>query len=115
MRRRLLAVLMVLMGAAALLLSVPLAESYAAGRTEHLLLRRRADAVRFADLADRVRSPADRTELSTEIRRYAGLYGASVAVSDTSGRTFARAGAPVPSPQAREALGGPAGQRPAER
>ncbi|MFJ3660244.1 ATP-binding protein [Streptomyces sp. NPDC090119] len=105
MRRRLLAVLMVLMGVAALLLSVPLAESFAAGRTEHLLLQRRADAVRFADLADRVRSPADRTELTTEIRRYAGLYGASVAVSDTAGRTVARAGSAVPSAEAREALG----------
>src|SRR3954471_14538941 len=95
MRRRLLAVLMVLMGAATLLLSVPLADSYASGRTEHLLLRRRADAVRFADLADRVRSPADRAELSTEISRYTGLYGASVTVVDSAGRTLARAGAVI--------------------
>lgn len=93
MRRRLLAVLMVLMGAAALLLCVPLADAYARGRTEHLLLQRRSEAVRFADLADRMRSAADRAELSAEIGRYAQLYGAGVVVVDSAGATVARAGA----------------------
>ncbi|MFI8344789.1 ATP-binding protein [Streptomyces sp. NPDC085639] len=95
MRRRLLAVLMVLMGAAALLLCVPLADAYARGRTEHLLLQRRSEAVRFADLADladRMRTAADRAELSAEISRYAQLYGAGVVVVDTAGATVARAG-----------------------
>ncbi|MGW6980527.1 ATP-binding protein [Streptomyces sp. NPDC054932] len=92
MRRRLLAVLMVLMGAAALLLCVPLADAYARGRTEHLLLQRRSEAVRFADLADRMRTAADRAELSAEIGRYAQLYGAGVVVVDTAGATVARAG-----------------------
>ncbi|MBA2950578.1 HAMP domain-containing sensor histidine kinase [Streptomyces himalayensis] len=92
MRRRLLAVLMVLMGAATLLLSLPLADAYARGRTEHLLLQRRSDAVRFADLADRIRTGPDRAELTAEIRRYAELYGAGVAVVDTAGRTVDRAG-----------------------
>ncbi|MFJ7589309.1 ATP-binding protein [Streptomyces sp. NPDC097617] len=92
MRRRLLAVLMVLMGAAALLLCVPLADAYARGRTEHLLLQRRSEAVRFADLADRMRTAADRAELSAEIGRYAELYGAGVVVVDTAGATVARAG-----------------------
>ncbi|MEU9144609.1 HAMP domain-containing sensor histidine kinase [Streptomyces sp. NPDC048349] len=93
MRRRLLAVLMVLMGAAALLLCVPLADAYARGRTEHLLLQRRSEAVRFADLADRMRTEADRLELSAEIGRYAQLYGARVVVVDTAGAPVARAGA----------------------
>lgn len=93
MRRRLLAVLMVLMGAAALLLCVPLADAYARGRTEHLLLQRRSEAVRFADLADRMRTGPDRVELSAEIGRYAQLYGAGVVVVDTAGGTVARAGA----------------------
>ncbi|MEU1573349.1 HAMP domain-containing sensor histidine kinase [Streptomyces collinus] len=97
MRRRLLAVLLVLMGAAAVLLSLPLASSYADGRTEHLLLQRRSEAVRYADVADRVRTEADRTELSAEIRRYAELYGATVTVVDTAGRTIARAGPGAPS------------------
>ncbi|MCX5308302.1 HAMP domain-containing histidine kinase [Streptomyces sp. NBC_00160] len=92
MRRRLLAVLMVLMGAAALLLCIPLADAYARGRTEHLLLQRRSEAVRFADLADRMRTAADRAELSAEIGRYAQLYGAGVVVVDSSGATVARAG-----------------------
>ncbi|MFD6974703.1 hypothetical protein ACFWBA_41460, partial [Streptomyces sp. NPDC059949] len=92
MRRRLLAVLMVLMGAAALLLCIPLADAYARGRTEHLLLQRRSEAVRFADLADRMRTAADRAELSAEIGRYAQLYGAGVVVVDTAGATVARAG-----------------------
>ncbi|MFF8271570.1 sensor histidine kinase [Streptomyces sp. NPDC016562] len=93
MRRRLLAVLMVLMGVAALLLCLPLADAYARGRTEHLLLQRRSEAVRFADLADRMRTEADRAELSAEIGRYAQLYGAGVLVVDTAGATLARAGA----------------------
>lgn len=93
MRRRLLAVLMVLMGAAALLLCLPLADSYARGRTEHLLLQRRSEAVRFADLADRMRTDADRSELSAEIGRYAQLYGAGVVVVDPAGTAVARAGA----------------------
>ncbi|MET8754522.1 HAMP domain-containing sensor histidine kinase [Streptomyces sp. NPDC004667] len=92
MRRRLLAVLLVLMGAATLLLCLPLADAYARGRTEHLLLQRRSEAVRFADLAERMRTSADRRELSDEIERYAQLYGASVAVVDTAGGTVARAG-----------------------
>lgn len=93
MRRRLLVVLTVLMGVAALLLCAPLADTYARGRTEHLLLQRRSEAVRFADLADRMRTGADRLELSAEIDRYAQLYGAGVVVVDTAGATVARAGA----------------------
>lgn len=84
---------MVLMGAAALLLCAPLADAYARGRTEHLLLQRRSEAVRFADLADRMRTDADRSELSAEIGRYAQLYGARVVVVDTAGAVVARAGA----------------------
>ncbi|MFJ4317969.1 ATP-binding protein [Streptomyces lavendulae] len=96
MRRRLLAVLLVLMGTATLLLCLPLADAYARGRTEHLLLQRRSEAVRFADLAERMRTAADRRELSDEIERYAQLYGASVAVVDTAGGTLARAGTAPP-------------------
>ncbi|MFF3110040.1 ATP-binding protein [Kitasatospora sp. NPDC057904] len=93
MRRRLLAVLTALIGTAVLLLSLPLADSYARGRTEHLLLQRRADAVRFADLANRIRTDADRRELTAELTRYAELYGAAVTVVDTSGGVLGRAGA----------------------
>ncbi|MFD3541402.1 ATP-binding protein [Streptomyces sp. NPDC058662] len=105
MRRRLLAVLMVLMGVAALLLCVPLADAYARGRTEHLLLQRRSEAVRFADLADRVRTVPDRQELSAEIGRYAQLYGAGVVVVDTAGATVARAGTGRAAAVAADAAG----------
>lgn len=101
---------MVLMGAAALLLCVPLADAYARGRTEHLLLQRRSEAVRFADLADRAGTEADRAELSAEIGRYAELYGAAVVVVDPSGATVARAG----SATARTALTGPGAASAAE-
>lgn len=97
MRRRLLAVLTVLMGVSALLLCLPLGEAYARGRTEHLLLQRRSEAVRFADLAERMRTEADQAELAAEIGRYAELYGAGVVVVDTAGAPVARAGAQPPA------------------
>ncbi|MFJ2580804.1 ATP-binding protein [Kitasatospora aureofaciens] len=101
MRRRLLAVLTALIGTAVLLLALPLADSYARGRTEHLLLQRRADGVRFADLANRIRTDADRRELDAEITRYAQLYRATVTVVDTAGRTIGQAG---PAPAGATAL-----------
>ncbi|MFE0582192.1 ATP-binding protein [Streptomyces sp. NPDC058874] len=104
MRRRLLAVLTMLMGVAALLLCLPFAEGYARGRTEHLLLQRRSEAVRFAGLAERMRTEADRAELAAEIGRYAELYGAGVVVVDSAGATSARAGA-APGAGVAEALG----------
>ncbi|MEV7603706.1 HAMP domain-containing sensor histidine kinase [Kitasatospora sp. NPDC089797] len=103
MRRRLLAVLTALIGTAVLLLALPLADSYARGRTEHLLLQRRADAVRFAELADRIRTDADRRELDAELTRYAQLYGAAVTVVDTTGRTVGRAGPAAVGAAARRA------------
>ncbi|MFJ8477095.1 ATP-binding protein [Kitasatospora sp. NPDC094011] len=103
MRRRLLAVLTALIGTAVLLLALPLADSYARGRTEHLLLQRRADGVRFAELADRIRTDADRRELDAELTRYAQLYGAVVTVVDTAGNTVGRAGPAPTGPAARQA------------
>ncbi|MFD7450132.1 sensor histidine kinase [Kitasatospora sp. NPDC059827] len=103
MRRRLLAVLTALIGTAVLLLALPLADSYARGRTEHLLLQRRADGVRFAELADRIRTDADRRELDAELTRYAQLYGAAVTVVDTVGHTVGRAGPAPVGPAARQA------------
>ena len=96
MARRLLIILMVLMGVASLALCVPLADSYARGRTEQLLLQRRTEAARFAHLATSVVTDADRAEVSTEIRRYAELYGASVALVDDRGHTLLNAGPTAP-------------------
>ncbi|MGW2374592.1 ATP-binding protein [Kitasatospora sp. NPDC001683] len=103
MRRRLLAVLTALIGTAVLLLALPLADSYARGRTEHLLLQRRADGVRFAELADRIRTDADRRELDAELTRYAQLYGAAVTVVDTAGHIVGRAGPAPGGTAARQA------------
>ncbi|MFD5465064.1 ATP-binding protein [Kitasatospora sp. NPDC127059] len=103
MRRRLLAVLTALIGTAVLLLALPLADSYARGRTEHLLLQRRADAVRFAELADRIRTDADHRELDAELGRYAQLYGAAVTVVDAAGHTVGRAGTAPRGAAARQA------------
>ncbi|MEV8099198.1 HAMP domain-containing sensor histidine kinase [Kitasatospora sp. NPDC085879] len=105
MRRRLLTVLTALMAVATLLLALPLADAYARGRTEHLLLQRRADAVRFAELADRVRTDADRAELAAETTRYAELYRAGVDVVDAAGRTVGRSGPADDGPAAAEARG----------
>jgi signal transduction histidine kinase len=92
MARRLLIILMLLMGVASIALCVPLADSYARGRTEQLLLQRRTEAVRFANLAAAVVTHADQTEVSVEIDRYAELYGTGVALVDGQGHTLLSAG-----------------------
>ncbi|MEV6794074.1 HAMP domain-containing sensor histidine kinase [Streptomyces sp. NPDC051320] len=92
MRRRLLIVLMLLMGVASIALSIPLAESYAHSRTEQLLLQRRTEAARFANLSVGMTTPADRAQVSTEIQRYSELYGASVELVDGQGHLVLRAG-----------------------
>ncbi|MFJ9542990.1 sensor histidine kinase [Streptomyces sp. NPDC101225] len=92
MARRLLIILTVLMGIASLALSMPLADSYARDRTEQLLLQRRTEAVRFANLAASVVTDADRSEVSTEMRRYADLYGSGVALVDGQGHVLLQTG-----------------------
>ncbi|MFF5445578.1 ATP-binding protein [Streptomyces sp. NPDC012888] len=111
MTRRLLAVLMAFTVVATLLLCVPLADAYARGRAAQLLLQRRSEAVRFADLADRVRTPADRAELTAETARYAQLYGAAVVVVDTAGATVVRAGTGPAAAAASAARAGEGGLR----
>lgn len=81
--------LIVLMIAA---LAVPLGISYASHRTNRLLLDRRADATRFAELADQAAREGDRTALTAEVTRYAELYGAAVRVRDRDGSVLVDAG-----------------------
>ncbi|MFI6790414.1 sensor histidine kinase [Nonomuraea sp. NPDC050383] len=69
-------------------LAVPLALSYASHRTNRLLLDRRADATRFAELADQAARDGDHTGLTSEVVRYAELYGAAVRVRDRAGRVL---------------------------
>ncbi|MGW3344687.1 sensor histidine kinase [Nonomuraea rubra] len=73
-------------------LAVPLGLAYAAHRTNRLLLDRRADATRFAELADQAARDDDRTGLIAEINRYADLYGAAVRVRDRDGSLRLSAG-----------------------
>ncbi|MGW4468700.1 sensor histidine kinase [Nonomuraea sp. NPDC004354] len=81
--------LIVLMIAA---LAVPLGMAYASHRTNRLLLDRRADATRFAELADQAARENDRTALTAEVIRYADLYGAAVVVKGRDGTTLVHAG-----------------------
>ncbi|MFI7421043.1 ATP-binding protein [Nonomuraea sp. NPDC049684] len=73
-------------------LAVPLGLAYASHRTNRLLLDRRADATRFAELADAAARDDDRTGLIIEVSRYADLYGAAVRVRDRDGSILVSAG-----------------------
>ncbi|MEV4257886.1 HAMP domain-containing sensor histidine kinase [Spirillospora sp. NPDC049652] len=92
MRTRLVAVLTTLVVLVIAGLAVPLGGAYATHRTGRLLLDRRADATRFAELADLAARTGDRGSLQPEIARYASLYGASVWIQDRDGKVVARAG-----------------------
>ncbi|MEU7740471.1 HAMP domain-containing sensor histidine kinase [Nonomuraea sp. NPDC049158] len=73
-------------------LAVPLGFAYASHRTNRLLLDRRADATRFAELADQAARDDDRTALTAEVVRYADLYGAAIRVRDRDGMIVVTAG-----------------------
>ncbi|WP_433479334.1 ATP-binding protein [Spirillospora sp. CA-142024] len=92
MRPRLVAVFTALIVLVITALSVPLGLAYASHRANRLLLDRRADATRFAELADRAAREGDRTALVPEITRYAELYGAAVRIRDRDGALVAEAG-----------------------
>jgi signal transduction histidine kinase len=92
-RRRLVATFATLIALVIAGLAIPLALAYSSHRTGRLLLDRRADATRFAELADQAVRDGDSTALAAEIARYAALYGAAVRVRDRDGTVLAEAGA----------------------
>ncbi|MBT2213121.1 MULTISPECIES: HAMP domain-containing sensor histidine kinase [Actinomadura] len=92
MRPRLVATFTVLIVLVVTALAVPLGLAYAAHRANRLLLDRRADATRFAELADRAAREGDRSALVPEVTRYAALYGAAVRIRDRDGTLLAEAG-----------------------
>ncbi|WP_157248002.1 sensor histidine kinase [Nonomuraea typhae] len=73
-------------------LAVPLGLFYASHRTNRLLLDRRADATRFAELADQAVRDGDHLALRAEIERYCELYGAAVRVLGRDRSVLAEAG-----------------------
>ncbi|WP_067467365.1 sensor histidine kinase [Actinomadura macra] len=92
MRNRLVATFTVLIVLVITALAVPLGFAYASHRANRLLLDRRADATRFAELADRAAREGDRSVLVPEVARYAELYGAAVRIRDRDGALVAEAG-----------------------
>ncbi|GAA0929389.1 HAMP domain-containing sensor histidine kinase [Nonomuraea longicatena] len=73
-------------------LAVPLGLAYASHRTNRLLLDRRADATRFAELTDQATRDGDLIALRGEIGRYAQVYGAAVRVLGRDREVLAEAG-----------------------
>ncbi|SDG74324.1 Signal transduction histidine kinase [Sinosporangium album] len=92
MKSRLVAAFATLIASLVVALAVPLGLAYASHRTDRLLLDRRADATRFAYLADQAVRDGDRSVLAAEITRYAELYGAAVRVRDRGGEVLVEAG-----------------------
>ncbi|WP_227833634.1 sensor histidine kinase [Nocardia macrotermitis] len=91
-----LATYLVLVAGLLLALAIPLGWAFALERTNELLLDRRADATRFALLAEQAVQDGDISQLRTEIARYANLYGATVQVRSNTGVVLTAAGAALP-------------------
>ena len=89
MRRRLLVVLIPLLGTLFLGLGVPLAANIAQSETQAVYLDRLADAERFTALADDALRRGRFTALTTELARYDQLYGIAVAIYASDGRQLA--------------------------
>lgn len=85
MQRRLLVVQTLLIVCLVAALAVPLALAYSSHRTGQLLLSRRADATRFAELTDRALREGGPSGLGPEVSRYAQLYGTGVEIRDRDG------------------------------
>ncbi|WKX68845.1 HAMP domain-containing sensor histidine kinase [Streptomyces sp. XD-27] len=93
MRRRILTVYTVLVACLVTALAVPCALAYSSHRTGQLLLERRADATRFAELADQAIRDGDTSGLALEVRRYTLLYGTPVEIRDRNGASVTGGGA----------------------
>ncbi|WFB10955.1 HAMP domain-containing histidine kinase [Streptomyces sp. LX-29] len=105
MRLRILSVYAVLVACLVTALAVPFALAYSSHRTGQLLLERRADATRFAELADQAIRDGDTTGLALEVRRYTELYGTPVEIRDRDGAPVTGDGA-WDEAAARRALSG---------
>ena len=89
MRRRLLALLLVLLAGLLGALMTPLAQSYAARQSQELFITRLNDTFRFAVLAETALRSGRYRAMEAEMRRYDELYGVAVVVVDVDGRVVA--------------------------
>ncbi|MEU8828010.1 HAMP domain-containing sensor histidine kinase [Streptomyces sp. NPDC048636] len=93
MHLRILTVYTVLIACLVTALAVPFSLAYSSHRTGKLLLERRADATRFAELADQAIREGDTAGLAQEVSRYHALYGTAVEIRDRDGTRIAGGGA----------------------
>lgn len=119
MRRRLLTLLLLLIGSLLIALMVPLAQSYAEKRSQDLYVTRVADTARFAVVSEQALRANRLTRLRAEIVSYDQLYDVGVAIVDTDGDLIAnsRPGLRVDDPSLaaglEAALAGRTGEIPA--
>jgi len=91
-RRRLIALLLLLLAAVLAALSLPFARSLAAGRQQEMFVDRLQDTTQFAAGAQQATTAVDQETLRADVARYAELYGSTAAVISRGGTTWAVAG-----------------------
>ena len=112
MHLRILTVYTVLIACLVAALAVPFARSYSSHRTGQLLLERRADATRLAELADQAIRDGYTTGLVQEVFRYHQLYGTAVEIRGRDGERVAGGGAWEREPAERALSGRTTGSLP---
>jgi signal transduction histidine kinase len=95
-RARLLVIVMVLVGALAGGLGIPLALSDAQAAQQEMFTDRLTDTIYYASLAERSIIDADATGLEAELARYDSVYGVAVLVRDRDGKLVASSRQPAP-------------------
>lgn len=92
MRRRLLVVSVTLLSVLLVALMAPLVNAYAADRTQDLFVKRLGDVTRFAVLAEDSLEGGGFDGLSTDLERYAEVYGGTVFVTNANHEVVASSG-----------------------
>ncbi|MFE6887695.1 sensor histidine kinase [Streptomyces sp. NPDC057694] len=92
MRHRVQAALLAFVVLAVAAFAVPLLLFTASDRTQELVLARSSDLDRFASLMDQAAATGDTAALVAEARRYTGLYGEPLVVTDARHRAVVETG-----------------------
>lgn len=114
MRRRFLAVYLVMLATVLAALAVPYAGTVAARQTQAMFIDQLNDTARFASLAEPALRTGETVTLSAELSRYDELFGVGAAVLDISGRpvVISRPSLPLSRPGTRSRVeAGLAGER----